>query len=86
MGSREAYHLPTFRFHTGSIKRTIGEPISISKLRFDSILVRLKVIGKVVGAYSEQQMFRFHTGSIKSKLRHDVATDETRVSIPYWFD
>ena len=55
----------SFRFHTGSIKRRIGDFGAGNGPSFDSILVRLKVATK--NSPLREALFRFHTGSIKSK-------------------
>ena len=61
-------HVPValFQFHTGSIKRVaVLLLLHRCRLRFNSILVRLKEID-LPSDITVLSMFQFHTGSIKS--------------------
>ena len=75
-----------FRFHTGSIKRRQRDSGSRELgIRFDSILVRLKVFpyGK-----SSQSIIGFDSILVRLKVIWSLngMVRDGRVSIPYWFD
>ena len=59
--------------------------VSISRARFNSILVRLKV-ARAPAKVSPIVTFQFHTGSIKSRTSTCQSLSDCNVSIPYWFD
>ena len=58
-----------FRFQTGSIKSVFVVHSAASFHGFDSKLVRLKVLKRIVKSF-EVVKFRFQTGSIKSHGHH----------------
>ena len=71
-----------FQFHSGSIKRPNAKKShSNSTIRFNSIVVRLKVCGQRALSVVWQR-FQFHSGSIKRKNWRMPSVWQNRVSIP----
>ena len=79
------HRLFLFQFHTGSIKSDSGMGFWLKQLRFNSTMVRLKVVEGLIDG-DGFSMFQFHNGSIKSGFHRQHRKHQRRVSIPQWFD
>ena len=73
-----------FRFHTGSIKSALAAAETLTKKRFDSILVRLKAR---VRNHFHRNRVCFDSILVRLKVnKKTLAFEFGYVSIPYWFD
>jgi len=79
------YMIHEFQFHSGSIKTPRENNWDLQAQRFNSTLVRLKL---VPDSYRHIFLweFQFHSGSIKTSTVHRLHIIFTGVSIPLWFD